>query len=118
MADFVRYELDDGSEVFFETAEGSLVSPRGGSADVVDAGRLGDRLRPIAAAACEVSRSLREHLAPEEIELIFGVKVSGEVSWWFFARANGEASINVRLTWRKDARESSGPAVDELLPDR
>jgi hypothetical protein len=28
MADFVKYELDDGSEVFFESAEASLVSLR------------------------------------------------------------------------------------------
>jgi Trypsin-co-occurring domain 1 len=105
MADFVRYELADGSEVFFESAEGSLVSLRGGSPDVVDAGRLGDRLRHIAAAADEVSKGLRERLAPEEIELEFGVKVSGEVNWWFFAKANGEASMNVKLTWRKPAQE-------------
>jgi hypothetical protein len=30
--------------VFFESAEASLVSLRGGSADVVEAGKLGDRL--------------------------------------------------------------------------
>jgi Trypsin-co-occurring domain 1 len=106
MADFVRYELADGSKVFFESAEGSLVSLRGGSADVLDAGRLGDRLRPIAAAADEVSRGLRERLAPEEIELEFGVKVSGEVNWWFFAKTNGEASMNVKLTWRKPTKEA------------
>ena len=110
MADFVKYELEDGSEVFFETAEASLVSLRGGSPDVVRAGKLGDRLGHIAAAADEVSKGLRERLAPEEIELAFGVKVSGEVSWWFFARASGEASINVRLTWRKDAQEHPVPS--------
>jgi hypothetical protein len=67
---------------------------------VVDAGRLGDRLQHIAAAAEEVWKGLQERLAPQEIELAFGVKVSGEVGWWFFARANGEASMNVKLTWR------------------
>jgi hypothetical protein len=107
MADFVRYELEDGSEVFFESAEGSLVSLRGGNADVVDAGKLGDRLRHVADAAAEVSRGLRERLGPDEIELSFGVKVSGEVSWWFFAKANGEASINVTLTWKDDSDPTS-----------
>jgi hypothetical protein len=34
MADFVRYELEGGSEVYFESTEGSLVSLRGGSPDV------------------------------------------------------------------------------------
>jgi len=118
MADFVRYELEDGSEVFFESAEGSLVSLRGGSADVADGGRLGDRLRHIAAAADEVSRGLRERLAPEEIELDFGVKVSGEVSWWFFAKANSEASMNVKLTWRKDTQEHLAPLDADTQIDR
>ncbi len=110
MADFVRYQLEDGSEVFFESAEGSLVSLRGGSPDVEDGGKLGNRLREISAAADEVSKGLREHLAPGVIELSFGVKVSGEVNWWFFAKANGEASINVKLTWTNVADQNPGPA--------
>jgi Trypsin-co-occurring domain 1 len=109
MSDFVKYQLDNESEVYFETAEASLVSLRGGKADVVDAGKLGDRLRNIATAADQVSKGLRERLEPEEIELQFGVKVSGEVGWWFIARASGEASINVTLTWRKPTDVPPGP---------
>ena len=41
MADFVKYQLEDGSEVFFESAEASLVSLRGGPADVEDGGSWG-----------------------------------------------------------------------------
>jgi Trypsin-co-occurring domain 1 len=108
MADFVKYELDDGSEVYFESAEASLVSLRGGDAEVVDAGKLGDRLSHIAEAADQVSKGLRERLKPEEIELEFGVKISGEVGWWFFAKASGEASINVTLTWKKPAEVPPG----------
>jgi hypothetical protein len=84
------------------------VSLRGGPADVVDAGKLGDRLSHIAAAADQVSKELREQLAPEEMELEFGVKISGEVGWWFFAKASGEAAINVTLTWRKPAEAPPG----------
>jgi NTP-dependent ternary system trypsin peptidase co-occuring protein len=109
MADFVKYELDDGSEVYFESAEASLVSLRGGDAEVADAGKLGDRLSHIAAAAEQVSKELREQLAPEEIALEFGVKMSGEVGWWFFAKASGEASINVTLTWKKPAEVVDSP---------
>jgi len=58
MADFVRYQLDDGSEVFFESAEAPLVSQRDGGADVVDAVKLGERLTHVAAE--EVSRDMRE----------------------------------------------------------
>jgi|HubBroStandDraft_6_1064221.scaffolds.fasta_scaffold449562_2 hypothetical protein len=113
MADFVKYELDDHSEVLFESAEASLVSLRGGPADVVDAGKLGDRLSSIAAAAEQVSNGLRERLKPEEIALEFGVKVSGEVGW-FFAKASGEASINVTLTWRKPTEVPQAPVDPDI----
>jgi hypothetical protein len=109
MADFVRYELEDGSEVFFESSEGSLVSLRGGEPDIEDAGKLGDRLGQIAGAAEEVSRGLRQRLGPDEIELSFGVRVSGEVNWWFFAKTKGEASIDVKLSWKGDSG-SANPA--------
>jgi hypothetical protein len=80
MADFVKYELDDHSEVLFESAEASLVSLR---------------------------------LKPEEIALEFGVKVSGEVGW-FFAKASGEASINVTLTWRKPTEVPQAPVDPDI----
>jgi hypothetical protein len=56
-----------------------------------------------------VSKELRERLTPEEIALQFGVKMSGEVGWWFFAKASGEASINVTLTWKKPTEASASP---------
>jgi hypothetical protein len=35
--------------------------------------------------------------------------MSGEVGWWFFAKASGEASINVTLTWKKPTEASASP---------
>jgi hypothetical protein len=69
MADFVKYQLDNGSEVFFESAEASLVTLRGGPADVVDAGKLGDRLSGIAAAADEVSKGSGSGWLPKRSSL-------------------------------------------------
>lgn len=110
MADFVKYELDDGSEVFFEASEGSgLVSLRGGVVDVADGGRLRDRLRAVAGVAEEVSGGLRDRLAVDELELEFCVSVSAEVNWWFVSRTRGDGSLSVRLRWR---RGESDPAED------
>lgn len=106
--DFVKYELDDGGVVYFESAEADLVSLRDGDADVVDGGKLGDRLTNIAHAAQEVSQGLRDRLDPDEIELTFGVKISGGVGWWWFGKADGEASIQVKATWK--AAEPGTPA--------
>lgn len=99
--DFVKYELDDGETVvYFESADSSLVSLRTGDPEVEDGGKLGDRLAGIAAAAGEISSGLREQLGPDEIELTFGVKISGGVGWWWFGKADGEASIQVKATWK------------------
>jgi len=109
MAQFVSYTLENGSRVYFESAEASLVSLRGGKPDVEDAGQLGDRLNNIAAVADEISHGLRQRLGPDEIELNFGVKVSGAVNWWFFARTSGEAAIGVKLTWKGEDGQASAP---------
>ena len=37
MAEFVRFTLDDGSQVVFESAEGDLVALHGGEPDVREA---------------------------------------------------------------------------------
>jgi Trypsin-co-occurring domain 1 len=102
MAEFVRYVLDDGSEVFFESAESDLVALHGGQSDVVDGGRLNARLEAVAQAASRVSESLRSRLKPDDVELTFGLKVSGELGGWFFAKAQTEGTINVKLTWKQE----------------
>ncbi len=106
VAQFVRYVLEDGSEVFFESADADdLVRQHGGGATPADGGQLQGRLEAIAAAAEEVSSSLRSRLQPEEVTLEFGVKVSGEVNWWFFAKNQGEATIKVTLKWSSYERD-------------
>jgi hypothetical protein len=99
MADFVRYRLDDGSEVMFETAESDLVALHGGPPNVRDGGKLTERLRGVAEAAEQVAGSLRSRLAPDEVTLEFGLKLSGEVNWWFFAKSSGEGTIKVTVKW-------------------
>jgi Trypsin-co-occurring domain 1 len=98
MAEFVRFTLDDGSQVLFESAESDLVALHGGPTDVSDGGKLTARLQAVAEAAEEVAGSLRARLVPDEVSLEFGLKVSGGVNW-FFAKAQGEGTIKVTLTW-------------------
>jgi hypothetical protein len=100
MAEFVKFALDDGSEVFFESAESDLVALHSGEVDVTDGGRLQVRMESVANAASQVAESLRSRLTPDEVALEFGLKVSGEVNWWFFAKNQAEGTINVTLTWK------------------
>jgi Trypsin-co-occurring domain 1 len=117
MAEFVRFTLDDGSEVMFESAESDLVALRGGQPDVRDGGRLTSRLRGVAEAAEEVAGSLRSRLAPDEVSLEFGLKVSGELNWWFFAKAQGEGTIKVTLKWVGKAAATAPNTQHEVRPD-
>ncbi len=41
----------------------------------------------VAEAAEEVPGSLRSRLDPDQVSLEFGLKVSTEVNWWFFAKS-------------------------------
>ena len=50
MAEFVRFTLDDGSEVLFESAESDLVALHGGAPELRDGGKLTARLQEVAGA--------------------------------------------------------------------
>ena len=65
MAEFVRFALDDGSEVLFESAESDLVALQGGPPEVRDGGKLTARLQEVAEAAEQVAGSLRARLIRE-----------------------------------------------------
>jgi hypothetical protein len=106
MADLVEYELDDGSKVLFEADEADLVSLHGGDPEVKEGGPLAGRLSSIAKTAGQVAASMREHVAPDELELELGVKVAGEVNAWFFARHQAEATIKITLNWKKPAEKA------------
>ena len=107
VTEFVQFTLDDGSVVMFESADRDLVAKHGGAVEVREGGKLTARLRGVAEAAEEISESLRSRLAPDEVSLEFGLKVSGEMSWWFFAKAATEGTIKVTLKWSGSSLEPS-----------
>jgi hypothetical protein len=113
MAEFVRFTLDNGSQVLFESAESDLVTLHGGGEpDVRDGGKLTARLQAVAEAAEEVAGSLRARLVPDEVSLEFGLKVSGGVNW-FFAKAQGEGTIKVTLTWSGNSAPATPPGTGQ-----
>ena len=112
MAEFVRFTLDNGSEVLFESAESDLVALHGGPPDVRDGGKLTARLQGVAEAAEEVAGSLRARLVPDEVNLEFGLKVSAGVNW-FFAKAQSEGTIKVTLTWAGNSASAIPPGTGQ-----
>ena len=110
MAEFMRFTLDDGSQVLFESAESDLVALHGGAPEVRDGGKLTAQLQGVAEAAEEVAGSLRARLVPDEVSLEFGLKVSGGVNW-FFAKAQGEGTIKVTLKWAGNPAPATPPGT-------
>jgi hypothetical protein len=53
---------------------------------------------------------LRARLVPDEVSLEFGLKVSGSVNW-FFAKAQGEGTIKVTLTWAGTSALATPPGA-------
>lgn len=108
MSRYVEFDLPDGSTVVIESDE-----PDGG---VVKAG-LGE----VAQRACEtfaegvenarkaalviVDKVRGLHDSPDEVEVTFGLKASGELNTLVVAKAGIEASYSVKLTWKKESRE-------------
>ncbi|QMU73682.1 hypothetical protein GXP74_09015 [Streptacidiphilus sp. P02-A3a] len=89
------YELDDGTVVQFEvdpTDEWHQVS-----SDQI-AGQVGAAAEPSIQAAHTVLQRVAQ-LGPQEVEVTFGLKVSGSANW-FVAKAATEANFEVKLTWR------------------
>ena len=75
-----------------------------------------ERLQGVAEAAEQVAGSLRSRLAPDEVSLEFGLKVSGEVNW-FFAKAHSGGTIKVILKWAGNAAATSPTAQHKTEPD-
>ncbi len=93
----MRYSLDDGTVVEFEVDQLAGYRPAG-SADVVAA------VRVAVAPALEAARVVVEKAraaAPDEVEVKFGIKVSGQANWWI-AKAATEGNFEITLTWKRD----------------
>jgi len=109
MSRYLEFSLPDGSTVLIESDEA------GGG--VVKAGRLGEvaeRARETFEQAVENARKAALvildkvrglHDSPDEVEVTFGLKASGELKTLVVAKAGIEASYSVKLTWKKESRE-------------
>ena len=97
----VGYCLDDDTVVRFEVEP--MEDWRNVGADEVIAS-IKDAVAPAVAGARAVLDKVRES-APAEVEVKFGIKVSGTANW-LVAKAATEGNFEVTLTWRGAAAGS------------
>ncbi|MDQ3990472.1 MAG: hypothetical protein M3291_15025 [Actinomycetota bacterium] len=90
----VSYSLDDETVVRFEIEPSADFRPAGPD-------EIAGRIREAVAPAVEGARAVLEKVkdaAPDEIEVKFGIKVSGTANW-FVAKAATEGNFEITLTW-------------------
>jgi len=105
MSRYVEFALPDGSVVTIESDE-----PETGPIKAARGGEIAERARETFEQAAESARKaalvilgqLRGlHDSPDEIEIAFGLKASGELGSLVVAKSGVEANYSVRLTWKK-----------------
>jgi hypothetical protein len=97
-APVVSYTLDDGTVVRFEVEPAEGFRPAGPNEI---AGKIRDAVAPAVEGARVVLERVKE-VNPDEVELRFGIKVSGTANW-FVAKAATEGNFEVTLTWAADS---------------
>jgi hypothetical protein len=96
----VTYRVDDATTVRLEIEPAEGFQPAG-PGEVL--GRVQEAVTPAVDAAKAVLEKVKE-AQPDEIEVKFGVKASGEAKW-LVAKAAGEANFEVTLTWCRHDRD-------------
>jgi hypothetical protein len=89
------YTLDDGTVVHFEFEPGAGFRPTG-AMDVV--GRIREAVTPAIEGAKVVLEKAKEG-APDEVEVKFGIKVTGTANW-FVAKASTDGTFEVTMKWK------------------
>ena len=94
MAAVVSYSLDDDIVVRFEIDSGTGFRPAGSDEIVC---RVRDAVAPAVEGARAVLEKAKETV-PRQIEVKFGIKVSGTANW-LIAKAATEGNFEITLTW-------------------
>ena len=97
----VKYQVDDSTVVGFEFEPGPGWH-QAGTKELV--GQVRKAVTPAVEAAKAVLEQVKE-IAPDGIEVKFGVKVTGEASW-IVAKAATEGSFEITLTWEPCSERS------------
>ena len=115
MAQYIQFFTADGGTILVEAAEEETYQP-----GMVKAG-LGERVQEavvearatfedgievihrVAGAFIKKIRSLAD--PPDEVEISFGLKATGELGNFAVAKAGAEANYKVTLTWKRDKKK-------------
>ena len=106
MSEVVRYTVEDGTVVSFE------IEPVPGYVDAAQ-GRVVGRVREAIGPALKAAREVLDQVkpsGPDEVEVKFGIKVSGKMDW-LVAKAATEGNFEVTLKWQRGQGGVGGEAA-------
>lgn len=106
MSRVVRYSVGPDTTVQFEIEPLAGYQPAG-AAEVV--GEIKTAVEPAVRAAQVVLEKVRD-IGPKQVEVKFGIKVSGTANW-LVAKAATEGNFEITLTWEPGAAGEAGPPV-------
>lgn len=115
MPQYLRYTLEDGSELLIEAtgAEGGVV--RAGLGEKIETAKTSfdAALDSVRVSALQIRKKLHD-VEADEVEVKFGLKATGEFGNNMFAvgKAGIEANYEVTLKWKKDPLP---PEVEQKL---
>jgi len=119
MIHYIQFTTGDGSTILVEAAEEetyqSGMTKAGLGEKVQEAvvqaqATFEDGLEVVrrnAAAFIEKVRSLSD--PPDEVEVTFGLKATGELGNFAVAKAGAEANYTVKMTWKREAEQKPQP---------
>jgi hypothetical protein len=106
-AEVVRYRVDDHTEAMFEIEPVSGFRPAS-TGDI--AGSVDSATRDSVAAARVLLDRVKE-IGPHEVQVKFGIKVTGTANW-LIAKAATEANFEVTLIWSRDSSADHEQATE------
>jgi hypothetical protein len=116
MSRYVEFATDDGGRVLVEVDAADVITSSGvekagirhraaesavSSAEVAFEEAVSSAVGRSVAALTHAVASLAR--TPDEVELTFGLKATGEIGNIAIAKAGGEANFTVRLLWRPES---------------
>jgi hypothetical protein len=116
---YIQFTTEDGSTILVEAAEEEAYQPgvvKAGLKDKVQGAVVQAQatfedglevVRRNAAAFIKKVRSLSD--PPDEMEVTFGLKATGELGNFAVAKAGAEASYTITLKWKREAEQKAKP---------
>jgi hypothetical protein len=106
MSRLVEFPLESGETVVVEVEDGEVGLQRAGRGEIAERasetfeGAL-EKIKPAAGVIIAKLRSLAD--TPDEVNVEFGIKLSGKLGVAFVASADAEANYKVTLKWSNTA---------------